>query len=70
MMRTDEIDRAVLCQVPNEKEDGIGIVDFVAAGFRPGTVRAALSRLLADGTVQRKWDGNERFGRYLYWAAR
>ena len=35
-------------------------------GVSLGTVRASLKRLLEDGLIERKWDGNERYGRYLY----
>jgi len=31
-----------------------------------GTVRNALTRLLADEHISRKWDGKERFGRYTF----
>jgi predicted transcriptional regulator len=38
-------------------------------GLRRGTVMASLKRLVEGGQVHRAWDGNARFGRYLYFAA-
>ena len=35
-------------------------------GLRLGTLRASLRRLCEVGLVYRAWDGNERFGRYVY----
>jgi DNA-binding transcriptional ArsR family regulator len=35
-------------------------------GLRVGTLRASLRRLCEAGLVHRAWDGNERFGRYVY----
>jgi len=35
-------------------------------GFRTGTLRNSLRRLCEEGFAERKWDGNERFGRYTY----
>jgi DNA-binding Lrp family transcriptional regulator len=67
--KTDEIDRAVLSMLPSEEPMAMGIVD-ICSRYRlwPGTVRNALKRLFDGGKVQRVWDGNQRFGRYLYWA--
>ena len=49
--------------------EGASISDILegwGGPIRIGTVRSALKRLLATGEVTRKWDGNARFGRYLY----
>jgi len=35
-------------------------------GLRVGTLRNSLKRLCEAGLVHRAWDGNERFGRYVY----
>lgn len=66
--RTSQIDQVVLSSLPNEKSRAVGIVDFYPLGARIGTVRAALKRLVSSGEVERAWDGNERYGRYVYWA--
>ncbi len=61
--KLDEIDSLVLQSVPTD--EWVAIRDLVK-GDRLSTVRGALKRLLAKGHVTRKWDGNQRFGRYLY----
>lgn len=64
----DEIDGLVFQHLP--MDGWVAIRDLVEDGFlRLGTVRGALKRLLAEGSVTRRWDGNGRFGRYLYRAA-
>jgi DNA-binding MarR family transcriptional regulator len=51
--------------------DGISVNDLtVNAGLRRGTVTAALKRLEGEKLVQRIWDGNKRFGRFLYFCQR
>jgi hypothetical protein len=35
-------------------------------GLRVGTLRNSLWRLCESGLADRRWDGNERFGRYVY----
>jgi predicted transcriptional regulator len=60
---TDEIDQLVLNYM-NEKP--VALVDFERWGIRHGTARNAVGRLLKAGLVERKWEGNQRFGRYLY----
>ncbi|HYA42386.1 MAG TPA: hypothetical protein VEF34_13855 [Syntrophobacteraceae bacterium] len=35
-------------------------------GLRVGTLRNSLKRLCEAGKVHRAWDGNERYGRYVY----
>jgi hypothetical protein len=67
--RTVEIDRVILSQLPQNECEAVGIVDLCRTGARVGTVRAALKRLLDSEIVSRRWDGTERYGRYLYWAA-
>lgn len=60
---TDEIDHLVLTDLGGE---GQSITDLCRMGMHIGTVRASLKRLVAAGEVKRRWDGNQRFGRYLY----
>lgn len=60
---TDEIDQLVLNYI---NEEPVALVDLERWGIRHGTARNAISRLLKAGLVERKWEGNERFGRYLY----
>ena len=66
----DEKDQLVFDEISNCGEAGAGVAFLVNAGIRPGTVRSSLKRLLTEGSVTRQWDGNGRFGRYLYRAAR
>ena len=61
-LRTDQIDEAVLSSIGSEP---VPIVDLCKGG-RIGAYRNSLRRLLEQKAVQRKWDGNQRFGRYLY----
>jgi len=60
--KTEEIDRAVLSQIGNEP---VAIVDLTF-GRNYRTIRAAVERLYKSGVLEREWDGNQRFGRYLY----
>lgn len=60
-------DKAVAWQL---NDDWQSIFDIVRRGFRVGTVRASLKRLEQDGIVQKRWDGNSRYGRYIYKFAR
>lgn len=61
-IRTDRIDEAVLSRIGSEP---VAICDLTHGGnFR--TVRAAVERLFKAGRLDRTWDGNQRFGRYLY----
>jgi predicted transcriptional regulator len=64
----DEADRIVLEYL--SEDEGTGIVDMIRCGLKQGTIRASLKRLVESGSAKRKWDGNERFGRYLYFAAK
>ena len=61
--RLNEIDSAVLGSL---SEEPTAILDLALRGFRFGTLRNSLKRLLDAGAVTRRWDGNARFGRYLY----
>jgi len=64
--KTDEIDGLVLNVIPKNPET-ISIRELTERwSFRLGTVRGSLERLFKDGYVLRKWDGNQRFGKYLY----
>jgi predicted transcriptional regulator len=60
---TDEIHQLVLNYM---SEQPVALVDFERWGVRHGSARNAVSRLLKAGLIERKWAGNERFGRYLY----
>jgi len=65
--RTEQIDDVVLGMIG---DDPRAIADLIRRGSygyrRPGTVRSALVRLLKAQLVKRRWDGNQRFGRYVY----
>lgn len=43
-----------------------GVREIAARGFRLGTVRASLKRLMESGKVVRVYHGNGRYGRYVY----
>jgi hypothetical protein len=62
-VRTDRIDGAVLGLIGAEP---VAIADLTHGGNR-NTVRNSIKRLFERGVLDRQWDGNERFGRYLYW---
>jgi hypothetical protein len=64
----DEADRIVLEYL--SEEEGTAIVDMIRCGLKQGTIRASLKRLVESSSAKRMWDGNERFGRYLYFAAK
>jgi predicted transcriptional regulator len=62
--RQRDKDNAVLGIVlPN---DWRSVNDVTQWGGRVGSIRASMRRLLTDGLIERRWDGNERYGRYLY----
>jgi DNA-binding transcriptional regulator PaaX len=61
-VRTDRIDEAILSRIG---ADHVAIRDLTH-GSNYRTVRAAVERLHKAGRLDRTWDGNERFGRYLY----
>jgi hypothetical protein len=63
--RRDSIDHALLGWIPSDFP-GVSVVDIIRQGFRTGTVRNAIARLQAAGLIKAKWDGNARYGRYLY----
>jgi hypothetical protein len=62
--RTEAIDQAVLNSL--SAESAVSITDLQRRGFRLGTSRNSLKRLLTQGQVCRRWDGNPRYGRFLY----
>jgi hypothetical protein len=62
-IRTDEVDRVILNHIGGES---IGVVDLQKWGFSHVTLRDALGRLLKADLIDRRWIGNDRFGRYLY----
>lgn len=66
--RTDQIDEIILNQLPGNKSDAVGIVDLCRFGGRIGAIRASLKRLVESRSVKRAWDGNARYGRFVYWA--
>lgn len=61
--KTEQIDNEVLGMVG---EKPVTIMDLCRYGARVGTIRNALTRLLKAQLVKRSWDGNERYGRYVY----
>jgi hypothetical protein len=66
-MTLEQKDTAVLNLL--QCDSWTAIIDL-RSRLRIGTIRGALRRLLAAGKAERRWDGNERFGRFLYRAAR
>ena len=58
---TDQIDREVLREVGQEP---FGVTDLHEKGYRIGTVKNSLARLLKRKLVKRRYDGGA--GRYLY----
>jgi DNA-binding transcriptional ArsR family regulator len=60
--RTDRVDEAILARIGKEP---LAIADLVH-GRNYSTVRASIKRLYEAGYLEREWDGNQRFGRYLY----
>jgi hypothetical protein len=62
-IRTDEVDRVILHHIGDEPT---GVVDLQRWGFSHVTLRDSLARLLKAELIERRWIGNERFGRYLY----
>ena len=58
-----DTDRHVLGMLGSQPK---AIVDFTRRGWRVGTIRSALARLLQEQQVTREWDGNIRYGRYVY----
>jgi len=60
-----DIDFEIYSLLPESKY--ISIIDLsIQGGYRHGTVRNSLTRLIAENRAERTWHGNERFGRYLY----
>lgn len=66
-MRTEEIDSSVLGELPWREVDAVSVLDLCRRGGRIGTYKNSLKRLVNTGCAARRWDGNERYGRYLYW---
>src|SRR5258708_2278084 len=62
--KTSEIDGEVLDALIGY--DYVSIMRLSERGFRVGTLRGSLQRLLADGYVERRWSGNQRFGKFEY----
>jgi hypothetical protein len=62
--KTDEIDEEVLNALPGE--DYVSIMKLSEQWFRVGTLRGSLRRLIADGYLERRWNGNLRFGKFEY----
>ncbi len=58
-LKTDQTDSMVLRHLNTPT----AIIDLPVSR---GKARNSLKRLLAPGRVVRMWDGNSRFGRYLY----
>lgn len=64
-------DQKVWEQLPPSGDTGLSLNEIaIASGLpRRGSVESALQRLLRAEVAVRKWNGNQRFGRYLYWLA-
>lgn len=64
---TNRVDERVLRAIPTqETQEYVPIIELCNCGFRYNTLRNALARLVRVRAVRRKWDGNQRFGRYIY----
>ena len=48
------------------RNGAVSVLEIARWGLKPSAVKNALRQLLAKGFVARSWDGNQRFGRYLY----
>ena len=64
-IRTDEVDRIILNHI-RVGDEPTGVVDLQRWGFSHVTLRDSLGRLLRADLIERRWVGNERFGRFLY----
>jgi hypothetical protein len=66
---TSEVDRLRRELLNKSERNWIAVVDLYRCyryhDWAPGTLSRALARLVKDGDAVRRWDGNERFGRYL-----
>jgi predicted transcriptional regulator len=60
-----DIDDEVLRRLSSEEWESIDDLQRWT-GFRTGTLRNSLRRLCEEGLAERRWDGNARFGRYVY----
>jgi hypothetical protein len=63
-LKTNEIDRDVLDALIDY--DYVSIMTLSKRGFRVGTLRGSLQRLLTGGYVERRWSGCARFGKFEY----
>lgn len=64
--RQEQKDDAVFALVGEDRSSGVSLNDMVKFGIPRGTAEAAVKRLMANGKVDSVYDGNERFGRFLY----
>lgn len=64
--KTDVIDDLVCNQKLTYEWQSIMDMVSDGGGWKVGTLRNSLYRLRELGLVERKWEGNQRFGRYLY----
>lgn len=67
--KQEEIDKSILTLIPcgaGLPFEGVSVADLAGRGIRVGTVRAALKRLTESNIIERSWEGNERYGRWLY----
>lgn len=52
---------------PIDGEKWASVTDLLRwSGLRIGTVRNSIRRLMAREQITRYWDGNERYGRWIY----
>jgi hypothetical protein len=68
-MRHEQLLNQLLSELPS---DGwIAVVDLYHRGYRyrHRTLGRALRELVRRGVAVRRWDGNSRFGRYVYAAS-
>jgi len=63
-LKTNDQDHEVLNLLSTETS--ISILKLSELGFRVGTIRGSLQRLVSKGNVSRQWVGNGRFGCYEY----
>ncbi len=66
LIRQRERDSVVASRLSQSNYRSISEVVRFGGGLREGTVRNSLKRLVERGEVLRRWEGNERYGRYVY----
>ena len=64
-----EMDRRIYGAIKYNSPVGVWDIRGILSASKQcpvGAVRNALKRLLAANEITREWDGNQRYGRYIY----